>query len=78
MKLLFTSLKERRDGYELYNILEQAILDREIDPEKLRSMKISQEEITHLLREIKKVAIMLQRNRPADWNTLLETAMGLI
>jgi hypothetical protein len=76
IKTLYHELKLRNDRYDLYNVIEQALLDR--PDSRINCLNIHKEEITKLLQDIKSVAIILQRNKPSEWNALLETAMGII
>lgn len=58
---------------EVYNVMESAILDHEVDcTSKERA------DVGKLLNEIKRAAVLLQRSKPAEWNRLMETAMGII
>jgi len=78
MKAKYLSLKKRsKDGYELYNILEQTIIDKPLNIAGLKKCYITKEEVDSLVHNIKRVAMGLQRYHPSDWNSLLETAMGL-
>jgi hypothetical protein len=76
VKQMYQDLKKRNDTYELYNVIEQALIDKPI--EKLTCINIQPAEINKLLQDIKRVAIVLQRNKPSEWNALMETAMGII
>lgn len=76
IKLIYKNLKEKNDKYELYNVIEQALLDKQND--RIKNMNISKEEIINLLHDIKRMAMLLQRSKPSEWNTLMETAMGII
>jgi hypothetical protein len=78
IKKMYLNMKTRDDGYAVYNVLEQAILEKETNNAQLANANIKIEEIDKLLHEIKRVAILLQRNKPAEWNSLMETAMGII
>lgn len=78
LKNLYFSMKKRNDGYDVYNALEQAIIQTETEKIDLAGLNITKQEIDKLIHEIKRVAIMLQRSKPAEWNSLMETAMGII
>ena len=80
LKRLYSEIKKRNndDTYTLYNALEQAILLETNSTQQISRCKVEKIELEKLLHEIKKVAILLQRNKPAEWNSLMETAMGII
>lgn len=78
IKAMYTEMKKGYDEFKLYNIIELSLLEKEIDVKKLIETNISKEKIDQLLHELKKGAILLQRNKPTDWNNLMETAMGII
>lgn len=65
-----------QNTFELYNVFEKAILDKEISPEAMKKCQITQEEISQTINSIKRIAIGMQRHFPADWNSLLEVAIG--
>ena len=67
---------ENGNAYELYNILEAMILEKAV--EKTISIKINEEDIKRLIIDIKELAIIMQRTNPTEWNSLMETAMGII
>lgn len=75
---LYLDMKKGHDGFDIYNLIELAILDKEINTEILRKANVSKEQINNLINELKKGAFLLQRNKPTEWNTLMETAMGII
>ena len=67
------------DGYELYNAVERSILDiNEVNDEQMRRCKIKLGEIKLLVHGMKKIGMEMQRYKPAEWNCLMETAMGQI
>jgi hypothetical protein len=73
----YLALKRRGpNGYELYNIVELTILERQATEEQLRKSKVSLKEINQLVHEIKRIAMGLQRHQPTEWNYLMEAAMG--
>ncbi len=75
----YESLKRRcRDGYELYNIVEQSVLDKPAPEDHVRKLRIGVDEVRQLVQGIKWVAMSMQRHRPAEWNALMEAAMGQI
>ena len=63
-------MKTRDDSYAVYNVIEQAIPEKETNSTQLANANIKREEIDKLLHEIKRVAILLQRSKPAEWNSL--------
>ena len=73
IKRTYSQLKQQTEGYELYNLLERMILEKQVDEAIFKA-----EQMEKLLHEIKKLAIMLQRSKPSEWNSLMETAMGII
>ncbi len=77
LKLLYTEIVgSRGERFATYNSLERAIIERESGS---GALPVGQDpNATKLLHEIKRLAILLQRNRPAEWNALMETAMGVI
>ena len=82
----YSFLKERyqyikrkcKDGYELYNIVEQAVLDKTAPAEHMKKYKVEHEEVKQLVHGIKKIAMEMQRHKPSEWNALMEAAMGQI
>lgn len=74
----YKRMKEQSDGFQLYNIIERAILDKKGTDEELTQLGLSKEDLEKLLQGIKKGAVTLQRSKPVEWNTLMETAMGII
>ncbi len=76
LKRLYVELKRRGDGYALYNALERAIVEDRAVPSE--GTCASREETARLLHEIKRFAMLMQRSKPTDWNSLMETAMGII
>ncbi len=82
----YTRLKERyqymkkksKDGYELYNIVEQAVLDKAVAEDYMKKHKVEQEEVKQLVHGIKAVGMEMQRHKPSEWNALMEAAMGQI
>lgn len=78
LKKDYNTIKSKNDGFDVYNLLENAILEKDTDLIQLQAMKITKEDIDKFVNEIKRLAILLQRSKPTDWNTLMETAMGII
>lgn len=79
VKVKYESMKKRcKDGYELYNILEQAVLEKKVPEENLKKCKTDNEEIKQLIHGIKQIAMGMQRHKPSEWNALMEAAMGQI
>ena len=78
IKKMYTRLKQQTTGYALYNIVEQLILELPLDVKQVSDTKIIKEHVDKLLHEIKKLAMLLQRSKPTEWNSLMETAMGII
>jgi len=82
----YTDLKERyqhikkkcKDGYELYNIVELAIMDKLVPEEHYKKYKVEIEDVKQLVHGIKKIGMEMQRHKPSEWNALMETAMGQI
>ena len=74
---VFEELKEKSKDItnEAYPIIERGLLDKENKEEVLIKAKLTKEQLKELINGIKKAAMMLQRNRPADWNLFMETAM---
>lgn len=70
--------KKCKDEYELYNIIEREILDKGITKQNLKKIHIRMDEVKTLVHDIKKIGIKLQRTKPSEWNSLMETAMGQI
>lgn len=68
--------KKCKDSFEIYKIFEQAILDKEINPIAMKKCGLTHEDIFQILNSIKRIAMGMQRHFPADWNSLLETAIG--
>lgn len=64
------------NGYQLYNLVEQAILDRTLNEGILKSCCVTRDEVHKLVHDIKRTSMGLQRHKPAEWNGFLETAMG--
>lgn len=77
-KSRYESFKRRcKDGDELYNIIERALLDKSATPAGLKRCGLTVSDVEMVVHNIKHVAMELQRHRPSDWNSLLETAMGV-
>jgi hypothetical protein len=73
----YEGMKRRcRDEYQLYNIVEQSILDRNIPETQLRRLQLTQEQVKQLVHDIKLIAIGMQRHQPAEWNSLMAVAMN--
>jgi len=64
-----------KDGYKFYHLVEKVLLDKPID---LKENIIDLKELKLLVHGIKTIAMEMQRNKPSEWNTLMETAMGQI
>eukprot|EP01022_Parablepharisma_sp_SALTPOND_P015721 TRINITY_DN224_c0_g4_i2.p1 TRINITY_DN224_c0_g4~~TRINITY_DN224_c0_g4_i2.p1 ORF type:complete len:440 (-),score=41.77 TRINITY_DN224_c0_g4_i2:259-1578(-) len=78
-KKKYETLKNRcKDGYELYNVIELAILDKPIKETKMNKCKVTPEDIKHIVHDIKRIAMGLQRNQPTEWNSLTGVAMGQV
>jgi hypothetical protein len=67
-----------RDKYGLYNLVELSIMDKDITEKQLLPHKLAKGQIAELVHNIKLIAMGLQRHNPAEWNSLMETAMGQI
>ena len=80
LKRIYQEIKDKGDGYLIYNQLEQTLLEKDNDADKSSPDDVGarKEEIDKLIHEVKRVAILLQRNKPMEWNSLIETAMGTI
>jgi hypothetical protein len=79
VKSMYESMKKRsHDGYKLYNILEQLIIEKEVPENLIISCATSLKEIKVLIQKIKRIAMEMQRHNPSEWNALLEAAMGQI
>jgi len=82
----FKALKERyqvlkkksKDGYEFYNIVEKAVLEKDIISKCVKEHNVDRKEITQLAHRIKRIGIEMQRYKPSEWNALMETAMGQV
>lgn len=68
--------KKCKDGYKLYNIFEQTILEKPLANDGLGGCGINKEELDDVVHRIKIIAMGMQRYNPTNWNTLIETAMG--
>ena len=76
-KQRYEAMKARcRDHYELYNIVEQFILDRDIPEAHLRRFQLTEDQVKQLVHDIKLIAIGMQRHQPAEWNSLMAVAMS--
>jgi len=69
LKNMYKAMKRREGSHQAYNKLEQAILELN---------HTSNKDVEKMVHKIKRLAIILQRNKPSDWNLLMETAMGII
>lgn len=76
---VFEELKEKSKDItiEAYQIIERGLLDKENEEKALTKAKLTKEQLKELINEIKRAAMVLQRNRPADWNLFMETAMDI-
>ena len=79
-KTVTVELKEKLGNAndEVYKIVEENILDKNISKESLRKLKVTKSEIEEITKEVKEMAIVLQRNRPSDWNLFMEMAMDVL
>jgi hypothetical protein len=69
LKKRYASEREARHK-ELYRLIEGVLLEMdEVSTSK---------EVVGLVNDIKKLAIMLQRSKPTDWNLFMETAIGIM
>jgi len=73
----YAEMRRKADPHTVYNVIERAILEQEIDIRPLAGAGIDCDEVHRLVHEIKRLAVLLQRSKPADWNSLMETAMGI-
>ena len=73
----YAELKSRTTHeYELYNLIEQNILDREMEALVASKCKTREEEIAHVVHGIKRVSMGLQRYKPSEWNAFMDVAIG--
>eukprot|EP00826_Nyctotherus_ovalis_P009339 TRINITY_DN1245_c0_g1_i6.p2 TRINITY_DN1245_c0_g1~~TRINITY_DN1245_c0_g1_i6.p2 ORF type:complete len:305 (-),score=88.46 TRINITY_DN1245_c0_g1_i6:118-1032(-) len=73
-----TLKKKSEDGYEFYNIVEKAVLEKEITPKYAQEHNVDMDEVKQLAHGMKRMGIEMQRYKPSEWNALMETAMGQI
>jgi len=78
LKSDYERMRRKNDGFVLYNIVENAILEKEIDSKQQMGFNFNKQDIDKIVHEIKQIAILLQRSKPTEWNMLMETAMGII
>lgn len=72
-----TMERKCKDGYKLYNVFEQAILEKPLTEQTLKECgNIKRTEVEQMIHEIKIVAMEMQRYNPSSWNAFIETAMG--
>ncbi len=74
----YHGLRQKTDSYALYNVMEKAILEKPVEERTLTELRLPREEINKMVHAIKRLAILLQRGKPTDWNALMETAMGIV
>lgn len=67
--------KKCKDGYKLYHVVEKALLEKLASAEE---SVVALKDLKSLVHGIKSVGMEMQRNKPLEWNTLMETAMGQI
>eukprot|EP00826_Nyctotherus_ovalis_P041566 TRINITY_DN4208_c0_g2_i12.p2 TRINITY_DN4208_c0_g2~~TRINITY_DN4208_c0_g2_i12.p2 ORF type:complete len:293 (-),score=87.48 TRINITY_DN4208_c0_g2_i12:101-979(-) len=72
----YRRMKGKSEGYELYNALERMVLEKKV--EERAGSKVKLEDMNKLVHSIKQLAIVIQRSNPTEWNSLMETAMGII
>lgn len=70
--------KKSKDGYEFYNIVERAVLEKDITTKHAKECNVEIGEVKHLTHRIKRIGIEMQRYKPSEWNALMETAMGQV
>jgi len=76
IKTEYKNLVMGAKGYELYNTIERRVLEKNVKEDLTE--RANKEEIKKLVHNIKELAIMTQRTRPSEWNSLVETSMGII
>eukprot|EP00826_Nyctotherus_ovalis_P057033 TRINITY_DN7791_c0_g1_i17.p1 TRINITY_DN7791_c0_g1~~TRINITY_DN7791_c0_g1_i17.p1 ORF type:complete len:318 (-),score=74.23 TRINITY_DN7791_c0_g1_i17:99-1052(-) len=73
IKNLYTSTR-KEDDYKLYNTLESMLLEKSSDESEVHG----KEKLSEMVHDIKELAIVMQRSKPSEWNSLMETSMGII
>lgn len=75
MRTLFTKLRKMHSRYELYNLMEKCIIEVSLSKDELLQLATLDLERV-LLKDIRRLAIELSRNSPADWNKFLDVVLS--
>lgn len=67
LRSMYGEMKRRMGAHASYNVLEQALLE----------INCGGKDVERMVNKIKRLAMILQRSKPSDWNLLMETAMGI-
>eukprot|EP00826_Nyctotherus_ovalis_P003127 TRINITY_DN1062_c0_g2_i9.p1 TRINITY_DN1062_c0_g2~~TRINITY_DN1062_c0_g2_i9.p1 ORF type:complete len:137 (+),score=43.50 TRINITY_DN1062_c0_g2_i9:107-517(+) len=68
LRAIYGEMKKKLGAHRSYNVLEQAVLE----------INNCNKDVERMVHKIKRLAIILQRSKPSDWNLLMETAMGIL
>ena len=74
MKATYERLRQQVGRYEFYNLLEKCLIEVELSENNKKKIKELDLENT-LIKEIKGLAMLLSRFKPADWNKFLDVVI---
>ena len=74
MKKTYEKNRQQVGRYEFYNLLEKCLIEVELNDKDKKKMQDLNLEAT-LIKEIKGLAMLLSRFKPADWNKFLDVVI---
>jgi len=74
MKKTYEKDRQLVGRYEFYNLLEKCLIEVELNEKDKKKMQDLNLEAT-LIKEIKGLAMLLSRFKPADWNKFLDVVI---
>ena len=74
LKKVYEKHRQNVGRYEFYNLLEKCLIEVELNENDKKKMKEIDLENT-LIKEIKGLAMLLSRFKPADWNKFLDVVI---
>lgn len=74
LKHFYENCRKRIGSYAFYNLIEKCLIDVDLTPSEKEQIRQFDLENT-LLKEIKGLAMLISRNKPADWNKFLDVVI---
>ena len=74
LKKVYEKDRQLIGRYEFYNLLEKCLIEVELNEKDKKKMEDLNLEAT-LIKEIKGLAMLLSRFKPADWNKFLDVVI---